>query len=327
MPATLHAEFQGAGVRARCTNVSYSLYQPIDGRGRPSSTVRPDRLKLTFTGDTAFWDIWEQLVLDSFRRISGHVGFFQAEGHTRHRLTFYDAYCVDYELRFDARGRDGQPSLEVDVYFSAAALALDGAHLEAHSDLWWEPDAQVRFRALTKPADLLPSPHLAANLQPPPPPVPPATARPESPKPPKTALNPRKKTLYAPTIAKWYKKGGSIEVLPNGNWKYTDWEHNSVEYEGDEPNFDKYARQQVDIDDMTGDCTKDFAAANKAAPLGRKLRDNTWHHKQNARTMQEVNTQIHDRFTHYGARHVLKKRKAQAVQTAPTKLTKRPRPS
>ncbi|WP_046246282.1 type VI secretion system tube protein TssD [Hymenobacter terrenus] len=136
MPPILHAEFQGAGVRARCTHVSHSLYQPIDARGRPSSTVLLDRLKLTFTGETAFWTIWEQLVLDSFRHISGHVGFFQAEGHTRHRLTFYNAYCVNYELRFDARGREGQPSLAVDVSFAAAAVALNGAHVEAHSNLW-----------------------------------------------------------------------------------------------------------------------------------------------------------------------------------------------
>jgi hypothetical protein len=239
--------------------------------------------------------------------VSGHVGFFHQEGHTHHRLTFYDAACVFYELRFDARGRDGQPSLEVDVFFSAAAVDVFGAHVEAHTQLWWEKDAQVRFRALTKPAELLPTPSLRASLIPVSPPTLLPATPPLAPKLPKEALDPKKKPLYSPTINKWYKKGGAIEILPNGNWKYTDWEHNSVEYEGDEPNFDKYARQQVDIEDMQGNCTTDFAKANKDAPLGPRKRTNIWHHKQNMRTMQEVPETIHERFTHYGGRYMLKK--------------------
>lgn len=123
-------------------------------------------------------------------------------------------------------------------------------------------------------------------------------------KPPK--LDPANKPLYAPTISKWLRKGGDIEVLPNGNWQYTDWEGNYVVYEGDEPNFDHFARQQVDINDMQGDCTTDFAKANKDAPLGAKLPNNTWHYKQDKRTMQEVPRNIHERFTHYGARYLLK---------------------
>jgi hypothetical protein len=282
---------------------------------------------LTFTGEEALLDIWAQLGLDSYRRISGHVGFFHEEGHTHHKLTFYDAACVFYQVRFDARGQGREASLQTDVFFSAAAVDIQGLHSEAHTQLWWEKDDQVRFRALNKPAELLPSPSLRASLSTISPSTPPLVTPLLAPKPPKEALDPKKKPLYGPTIAKWYKKGGAIEVLSNGNWKYTDWKHNSVVYEGDEPNFDKYARQQVDIENMTGDCVKDFAVANKTAPLGRILRDNTWHHKQNARTMQEVPTDIHERFTHYGARHVLKKRKAQPVQAAPTKLTKRARPS
>lgn len=241
-----------------------------------------------------------------------------------------------YKLRFHP-GQNGHASYELDLAISAAWWELNGLDIEHHSDLWWEKDRHVRKRALTAPPPILPGPgarNRPAERQPTPAQDPAPTpalsvinGTPLLPKPPKAALDLKKKPLYAPTIAKWYKKGGAIEVLDNGNWKYTDWEHNSVIYEGDEPNFDKYARQQVDIENMTGDCTTDFAAANKAAPLGRILRDNTWHHKQNARTMQEVNSEIHDRFTHYGARHVLKKRKAQSAQVAPTKLTKRPRTS
>ena len=155
-----------------------------------------------------------------------------------------------YEVRFDARGRPGQASLETDVYFAPTMLELDGARIENYSKLWWEKDPEVRFRALNKPAELLPSPALRAALHSSTLPLTPPATTPLAPKLPTQALDPTKKPLYAPTITKWYRKGGAIEILDNGNWKFTDWEHNSVVYEGEEPNFDKYARQQVDIEDM-----------------------------------------------------------------------------
>jgi hypothetical protein len=120
-------------------------------------------------------------------------------------------------------------------------------------------------------------------------------------------LDPTKKPLYAPVIKKWHDKGGTIETLTNGDWKYTDWQGNSVVYEGDFPNFDSYKRQQTDIPNMIGDHEHDFKAANQLAPLGKNLEDNTWHHHQNLRTMQEVPREIHARFTHYGACSIIKK--------------------
>jgi len=59
---------------------------------------------------------------------------------------------------------------------------------------------------------------------------------------------------------------------------------------------------------MEGNCTSDFAKANEKAPLGPILDENTWHHKNNLKTMQEVPTSVHQRFTHYGARSIIKKR-------------------
>jgi hypothetical protein len=79
-----------------------------------------------------------------------------------------------------------------------------------------------------------------------------------------------------------------------------------VVYEGDEPNFDHHALQQIDIKDMQGNCTTDFIKANKDAPLGPKKPGNTWHHKQNLKTMQEVPYKVHKRFSHYGARSIFK---------------------
>ena len=333
MPA-LDAEIQVAGLAEPLDTFTLLVEQPIDQVGRPSAEVRVRPLLLTLTGLAATRDFFTEWAADSYMRRSGWLVVYEND-QVRWRLAFYDAYCVLHDTHFEP-GK-GRAAYELTLALSPAAVTVNGVHSEIHSDLWWEKDAAVRFRALTKPAELLPGPGVRnrpAERQPtrpqellPSPALSALTGAPLVSKPPKTALDPKKKPLYAPTISKWYKKGGSIEVLDNGNWKFTDWEHNVVVYEGEEPNFDKYARQQVDIENMTGDCTTDFTAANKAAPLGRILPDNTWHHKQNARTMQEVNSEIHDRFTHYGARHVLKKRQAQPVQAAPTKLTKRPRPS
>jgi hypothetical protein len=330
----LEAEIQVAGLAERIDTFCVRMQQLTDQLGRPSAQVRTWPLLLTLTGLAATRDFFVQWAIDSHMRRSGWLVVYERD-QARWRLAFYDAYCVLHDTLFQP-GR-GLAAYELTLALSPAAVDLNGVHSEIHSDLWWEKKGDVRFRALTKPAELLSGPGVRSwpAERPPTPPqvllpspeLSALTGAPLAPKPPKIALDPKKKPLYAPTIAKWYKKGGAIEVLDNGNWKFTDWEHNSVVYEGDEPNYDKYARQKVDIEDMTGDCTTDFAAANKAAPLGRILADNTWHHKQNAQTMQEVERRIHDRFTHYGARHVLKKRKAQSAQAAPTKLTKRPRPS
>ncbi|HEX8659806.1 MAG TPA: HNH endonuclease [Hymenobacter sp.] len=247
------------------------------------------------------------------QRLAGWLVVYERD-QVRWRLAFYDAYCVLHNTLFQP-GR-GLAAYELTLALSPAAVDLNGVQSEIYSDLWWEKKGDVRFRALTKPAELLSGPGVRswpAERPPtkaqevlPSPALSALTGAPLVSKPPKIALDPQKKPLYAPTIAKWYKKGGAIELLENGNWKFTDWEHNSVVYERDEPNFDQYARQQVDIDGMTGDCTTDFTKADNGAPLGPKKRTNTWHHKQNMRTMQEVPRDLHERFTHYGARYLLK---------------------
>ncbi|MBO0358829.1 HNH endonuclease [Hymenobacter sp. BT186] len=207
--------------------------------------------------------------------------------------------------------------METDVHFSAAAIDLNGARLENHTRLWWEKDPITRFNALTQPAALLPSPGLRVV------PLAPLPAAAVAPpvvafKPPKTALDPTRKPPYAPTIAKWYRKGGMIEQLNNGDWKYTDWEHNSVVYEGEFPNFGPHERQQVDIPDMQGNCTTDYIAANRLAPKGKILKNNTWHHHQNLRTMQEVPEEVHARFTHFGARSIIKAQNSSQLRASKT---------
>ncbi len=437
----LYAELQVAGRQVACDQVRYSFEQTTDDKGRPSSVVRTGFLIVTISGVAAGWSIWEEIKVNPYRRESGHVIFFENEGITAHRYTFYDAALVDLKFLFDGKGTAGkQTAVGVELHFSAATIEVHGIRVENYSLIPWPTPPATSFKALTKPADPLPSAHLAAGagllattklkaeeaatglvkkvitpagevgteflgislgaigrvaadlplllLTPmnsnadlskdgdwqmykrnnnyptiPPPPKPDAVRLAEleraleaqtldiqeegeliillarvkgifvnqladltseqktALRPPK--LDPTKKPLYAPVIKKWHEKGGMIEVLPNENWKYTDWEGNSVVYEGDFPNFDSYKRQQVDIPNMIGDHEHDFRAANKAAPLGKNLEDNTWHHHQNLRTMQEVPREIHGRFTHYGACSIIKKQNKASTGPVRSKINKK----
>jgi hypothetical protein len=251
----LHAEIQVAGLAVPVDTFTVLAQQATNQPGRPSAVVRVRPLLLTLTGMAATRDFFTEWAADSYMRRSGWLVVYE-NNQVRWRLAFYDAYCVLYTTRF--RPGNDQAAYQLTLALSPAAVALNGVH----SDLWWEKDADVRFQTLTKPAALLPGPgtrRQSAERPPSPPQVlPPSpalsalTGAPLVAKPPKTAPDPSKKPRYAPVISKWYKKGGAIEVLDNGNRKFTDWEHNAVVYEGDEPNFDTYARQQIDIENMQG---------------------------------------------------------------------------
>ena len=115
------------------------------------------------------------------------------------------------------------------------------------------------------------------------------------------------KPKNSPDPKKWKEKGGTIKVSEDGKvWEYTDLEGNTVKYKDGYPDFSPHERQHVDID-MKGNRTSDFTEANKKAPKGKKLPENTWHHNENGTTMQEVPTDIHRRFTHRGGVSFLKK--------------------
>jgi hypothetical protein len=115
-------------------------------------------LTVVLTGEVAASPVWEALMLDPYRRESGHLVFFQGEGQTFQRLTFYNAACVFFECRFDARGREGQGSFETELRFSAATLDVQGQRIDAHSVIPWATDAATSGRALTKPSESPPMP-------------------------------------------------------------------------------------------------------------------------------------------------------------------------
>ena len=109
------------------------------------------------------------------------------------------------------------------------------------------------------------------------------------------------KPLNSPAPDKWINKGGTVWNEFDGTWVYKDQSGNVVRYPQGYPDFSGggYVRQSVNIETVPNHTT-DFNKANKAAPLGPKLPENTWHHHQNGTTMEEVNKIIHSRFTHRG---------------------------
>jgi len=318
----LDAEIQVAGYCEAIDRFVLTIEQSTDHLGRPNADVLVKPILVTFTGMATVQPFFAEWAIDHYMRRSGQIVIYE-NGQTRWRLTFYDAWCVVYKGLFEP-GK-GTAAHQLTLSISPAAVEVNGIHVERHTDLWWEKNAATRFNALTKPADPLPSPGLRAALSPPSPtpsipspPLSPITGAPQRPKPPKEALDPTKKPKYAPTIAKWYKKGGSIELLDDGSWKFTDWDHNSVTYVGGFPVFKPpHKRQEVDIPDMQGNCTTDFDKADELAPLGPISPGNTWHHHENLKTMQEVDSDVHQRFTHYGARSVLKRQRP--AKNIPTK--------
>lgn len=63
--------------------------------------------------------------------------------------------------------------------------------------------------------------------------------------------------------------------------------------------FSPYAKAEVDIE-LTGNRAHDFKLANKAAGFDKTPEGYTWHHHENAKTMQLVPTDIHDEVKHTG---------------------------
>jgi hypothetical protein len=127
--------------------------------------VQVELLKVVLVGEPAGWGIWAGLKFDPFRRVSGRMLFFEGEGQTARRYTFYNAALVWLEFRYDGKGTAGkQAATQVELHFSSAAVEVDGIRYEAYSVIPWETDPQTSFRALTKPPEPQPSAHLAALL-------------------------------------------------------------------------------------------------------------------------------------------------------------------
>lgn len=120
---------------------------------------------------------------------------------------------------------------------------------------------------------------------------------------------------YAPRFERWINRGGTVELMPEGHFRYTakidvlgQRQSGSVEYPGGYPDFRPFMThpsgvRSVEID-VTGDPNTDRLRANAVA--GRSDWDNTpppgwtWHHVEDGMTMQLVPTEINGRFSHQG---------------------------
>ena len=69
--------------------------------------MRLGLIELTLVGEAATWGFWEEWMLDPHHRQSGRLIFFQNEDQKAKTVIFYDAFCVHFQCRFDARGQYG----------------------------------------------------------------------------------------------------------------------------------------------------------------------------------------------------------------------------
>ena len=115
------------------------------------------------------------------------------------------------------------------------------------------------------------------------------------------------KPLYSPDINRWLENGGKI-TIDNEIWKYTNSQGISVTYINGYPDFkgSGFVQQEVDIGPFRNR-SADFRLADKIAPNGPISPDNTWHHNEDGRTLQEVDKDIHKCFTHRGGISGMKK--------------------
>ncbi len=115
----------------------------------------------------------------------------------------------------------------------------------------------------------------------------------------------KQKPKHSPDPKTWKDKGGKVEILEDGTWRYTDWEGNVVDYVNGYPVFKipDHVRQSVDIGKQKGDYKDDYKKAEKLSdknPPKLSNKETTWHHHEDGKTMQEIDKVIHKRFTHSG---------------------------
>jgi hypothetical protein len=111
--------------------------------------VRSELLKVTLTGEPVGWGMWEALKFDAFRRVSGWVLFFNAEGRTAKRYAFYNAVLVELTFHHDGKGPAGrQAATHLELHFSPATVEVDGQRLEAHSVIPGQPTCPPAFGPL-----------------------------------------------------------------------------------------------------------------------------------------------------------------------------------
>ena len=113
------------------------------------------------------------------------------------------------------------------------------------------------------------------------------------------------KPKYSRNPKKWINPNGKIKgkiyIDRDGNWIYTDNEGNCVRYKNGYPDFKEagLVKQEVNIGSFTTR-KQDARKADKMASHGPKDANSVWHHSEDGKTMQEIDRDIHRKFTHQG---------------------------
>ena len=93
----------------------------------------------------------------------------------------------------------------------------------------------------------------------------------------------------------------------DGTATYTDVNGNTVKYsKNGHPDFSPFAKAEVEIDNLTGNSTKDAILSNKAIGLKSTPDGYTWHHAPDGKTMQLVPTEINKNFPHTGGASIVR---------------------
>ena len=125
----------------------YGFEQFIDARGRPSTKVRPQLVRLVL--DAADEDACLiAYMFDPYQRATSTLVQRHPQGQWLHQLHIQAAYCVGYRGYFAPGNAAARwPSEVLVLHLSAAALTLDGITTECHSVLPWHAPEEVRRRA------------------------------------------------------------------------------------------------------------------------------------------------------------------------------------
>lgn len=108
---------------------NYSFHQKTDEKGRPSSPSLGGNIFIQLT--TPPDDFLLKWMADSYKRRTGTITFFKIdEESTFQRITFTDAYCVEYHTNFNAIGSSGMITL---IVLSAKHIRINGVD---HNNDW-----------------------------------------------------------------------------------------------------------------------------------------------------------------------------------------------
>lgn len=108
---------------------NYSLHQKTDDKGRPSSPALGGNIYIQIT--TPPDDFLLKWMVDSYKRRSGYINFYKIdEEATFQKVTFIDAYCIEYHTNFNA---EGSSSMVTSIILSAKSLRVNSVD---HNNDW-----------------------------------------------------------------------------------------------------------------------------------------------------------------------------------------------